>query len=183
MNKIENHTTAIGLWGAPFGNGRGLVHLRNVQCQGNESSLLLCDHAPIDANTNCLHSQDISILCAGESPDPTFPTILINVCSPCWLPSGNRSSCIDGDLRLVGGPDRQSGRVEVCFSGVWGTICDNGWNDDDATVVCRQLGYPTKGMLNRIWFKTKDVWEAFLVRVFDTYCRWCLYWTEWIPRY
>lgn len=31
--------------------------------------------------------------------------------------------------------------MEVCYKGVWGTICDNGWNAIDAYIVCRQLGY------------------------------------------
>ena len=34
-----------------------------------------------------------------------------------------------------------SGRVEVYRNGVWGTMCDKYWNDNNAHVVCEQLGY------------------------------------------
>ena len=46
------------------------------------------------------------------------------------------------DVRLVGGQFPNVGRVEVYFNNQWGTVCSNGWSNDDARVICRQLGYP-----------------------------------------
>jgi hypothetical protein len=33
------------------------------------------------------------------------------------------------------------GRLEVCYAGQWGAVCEPNFNDPDARVACRQLGY------------------------------------------
>lgn len=39
-----------------------------------------------------------------------------------------------------------TGRVEICNTNVWGTVCDDFWGAPDAQVACRQLGFSATGM-------------------------------------
>ena len=60
-------------------------------------------------------------------------TINLLVCSTDW------------EMRLVNGGSSLEGRLEVCLNGVWGTICDQSWDDTDAGVVCSQMGHSARG--------------------------------------
>ena len=54
------------------------------------------------------------------------------------------AQCTQGAIRLQGGT-ANSGRVEICNSNRWGTVCDDFWGTVDAQVACRQLGFTATG--------------------------------------
>ena len=49
-------------------------------------------------------------------------------------------------VRLKGGRRDSEGYVEVCVDGVWGTVCDDHWDNRDAGVICYMLGYHRESM-------------------------------------
>ena len=70
---------------------------------------------------------------------------LIELCQ-CFVMYFCLDLCSDGEVRITGGSSPTIGRVEVCINSTWGTICDESWNDSDASVVSRQLGHSPYGM-------------------------------------
>ncbi|XP_071798574.1 uncharacterized protein [Asterias amurensis] len=79
------------------------------------------------------------VACKGTEPYLSRCSFLCRENNPCTSTAG--VICKPNDVRLVDGPARGSGRVEIIVDGTWGAICDNEWDLTDAGVVCRQLGY------------------------------------------
>ncbi len=73
------------------------------------------------------------------------------------------ASCSEGDIRVCSGTDMNCvisdsdnfliadrlsvGRVEVCSGGRYGTVCDDYWTNQAASVACRQLGFSPYGKM------------------------------------
>ncbi|XP_071170255.1 scavenger receptor cysteine-rich domain-containing protein DMBT1-like [Mytilus edulis] len=110
-------------WSGPVPPGNGTVYMSDLQCTGKETLITDCPSSGWRnvVDEDCLdHSHDAGVLCYGS-------------------------------VRLSGGETNDNvkmGRVEVYQGRQWTNLCTSKFEQEDATVVCRQLGYARARVLS-----------------------------------
>ncbi|XP_059506821.1 deleted in malignant brain tumors 1 protein-like [Stegostoma tigrinum] len=114
-----------------FRSGSGQIWLDDVNCRLYDTVLWQCPASPWGQH-NCDHNEDVGVLCSELNPGEMH--------SKGHRKKNNLEQVSkDVGLQLAAGLNNCSGRVEIFFRGVWGTVCDDSWDRHDAAVVCRQL--------------------------------------------
>ena len=89
------------------------------------------------------------------------------------------------NIRLAGGSTGFEGRVEQYYAGSWSTVCDDGWDLNNAKVVCRQVGLGGAVRATTGSFFGRGAGRAILSDVdctgSETALGWCLH-SGWISR-
>ncbi|XP_005351524.1 scavenger receptor cysteine-rich domain-containing protein SCART1-like [Microtus ochrogaster] len=109
------------------------VWLKSIQCRDkHDRSLWQCPSEPWNRHS-CPSGEEAWLVCTEKTEVSQDMGQAPNCSSTLNCPE-------EGALRVFGGEDGCSGRVEFWHAGSWGTVCDDSWDLADAEVVCRQLG-------------------------------------------
>ncbi|XP_036359157.1 atrial natriuretic peptide-converting enzyme-like isoform X2 [Octopus sinensis] len=132
-----------------FGPGNANFLLTNVECIGNETSLLDCPKSPWRQH-NCKRHETASVICkANKGCPPNQFECANSQCRSIKYICDRVDNCGDNSdekyctasVKLVNGTNPSNGRIQITINNITGTICDDNFNNKEATVICKQLGY------------------------------------------
>ncbi|XP_062913395.1 deleted in malignant brain tumors 1 protein-like [Mobula hypostoma] len=115
-----------------YGKGSDPIWLDEIACHSYESTLWQC-HADPWGKHDCQHNEDAGVECKETEIRERSS---VKGCEASYV----SQAASELPLRLSGSNTNCSGRLEIQFNNIWGTICDDSWDIGDANVACRQLG-------------------------------------------
>ncbi|XP_061843643.1 lysyl oxidase homolog 3B isoform X2 [Nerophis lumbriciformis] len=111
---------------------KNVFRVHSVACAGTEVHLAAC---PLRFN-----AANSTSACKGGSP-----AVVGCLAGPLFLQTSGlkkkKKPRTSSNVRLKGGARLGEGRVEVLKGSEWGTVCDDRWSLQSASVVCRELGF------------------------------------------
>ena len=120
-----------------FGSGDSRpIILDDVRCSGSEENILNCSY---DSVSNCDHSEDAGVICGAVCRNGTVRLAIGDINELYQDVEVVEESFLIKD-------ELARGRVEICIGATFGTVCDDKWDNKDASVVCLQLGFSLSGM-------------------------------------
>ena len=140
-----------------LGHGQGPILLDELRCKGTEETILDCQFNPWTKH-DCQITEWAGVICKTEDAscaEELWRCDHSGECISLEQLCDNRNDCVDGsdeesihcdapvEVRLSEGNNVTTGRVEVKYKGVWGTICDDNFGPEEGQVVCRMLGFPS----------------------------------------
>ena len=162
---LFSNTESIAISGYFIPSNNTLIHLDNLVCKGNESTLLDCVHNPV-GDHNCHHWEDAGVNCQGICVVALFQKrdVIATFTSLALCDEGSlKLSLYEEDYVALNENTLPSyvfvkdelarGRVELCQNGSYITLCSDNWRGQDASVVCQQLGFSQYGesIVHEVW--------------------------------
>ncbi|CAG9769987.1 unnamed protein product [Ceutorhynchus assimilis] len=152
-----------------------LYMMDDIECLGNETSIMDCNFAGWGIH-NCADREIAGVVC--KTPQDTcsegyWQCDTGNECVRLPFVCDGLDDCSDNSdeanhhcdtptaLRLVNGTSANEGRLEIRHNGIWGSICDDDFNEDAAKIACAALGYSGSASVKKDGFfgqTTGPIW-------------------------
>lgn len=135
--------------------GETAFMMDEVKCNGNETSLKECEFNGWGVS-DCGTQEAVGVICkvtVMECPPGHLLCQTSEECIPVSFMCDSVRDCGDGtdesdmhckskiEYRLMDGNNDFEGRVEVKYHGIWGTVCDDDFGQEEANVFCKSIGF------------------------------------------
>ena len=161
----------VKCWGSNTHGQLGLEHTSHVGDEAGEmgdnlppvslGTGRLAKQIAIGGETTCALLDDDTVKCWGSDFAGQFSNVgdeageMGDNLPAVALPAPSKIGSLK--VRLVIGSARH-GRVEVLYDGLWGSVCDDGWSDASAKVVCKQMNSAGGIVIPRLGGGSGPIW-------------------------